>query len=117
MISGKGTHFTKQSLRREIKGRLKNLAPEEFLKEGARASSSLLSCPYWPAHRSILVFLSLDLEIDTSPLLKNAFPHQKTIFAPRVEGSRIRFYRVPSPEGPWRHGFFLSGNPPGTEKP
>jgi 5-formyltetrahydrofolate cyclo-ligase len=117
MISGKGVQLAKQSLRREIKGRLTSLAPEQFHDEGVRASSLIRSCPYWPEYRSMLLFLPLNLEIDTTPLLENAFSHHKKIFAPRIEDGRIRFYRVSSPAGPWQYGFFLSKNRPGIAKP
>jgi 5-formyltetrahydrofolate cyclo-ligase len=96
----------KERLRREIKGVLAGLSPEEFRNEGSKAAAVLRQAPFWERYKTVLLFLSLKSEIDTFPLLETALKDGKKVFAPRTEGVCIRFYRVSSTRGPWRHGGF-----------
>jgi 5-formyltetrahydrofolate cyclo-ligase len=97
---------SKEALRREIKGFLAGLPPEEFRREGSRAAAALREAPLWTRYRTILLFLSVTSEIDTFPLLETALGDSKKVFAPRTEAACIRFYRVNSAQGPWQYGFF-----------
>ena len=111
----------KKILRGEIKKRLNNVSKEEFRSQGAEAAALLSSSPVWSAGKTLLIFLSMDTEIDTGPLLETALKHGKKVFAPRVEadarsadkksvdnksGDRLVFYPVLSPHGPWSEGPF-----------
>ncbi|MDR2101477.1 MAG: 5-formyltetrahydrofolate cyclo-ligase [Treponema sp.] len=100
-------------LRREIKRRLSALAPEQFYREGLKAAAHISSDPGWLCYPSVLLFLSTNSEIDTQPLLENAFSGQKKIFVPKIEDNRICFYRIFSPGGPWRQGPFSIREPAG----
>jgi 5-formyltetrahydrofolate cyclo-ligase len=96
----------KERLRREIKGFLAGLSPEEFHHEGSKAAAVLRKAPLWARYKTVLLFLSLKTEIDTLPLLEAALEDEKKVFAPRTGDGSIRFYRVSSPQGPWQYGFF-----------
>jgi 5-formyltetrahydrofolate cyclo-ligase len=96
----------KERLRREIKDFLAGLSPEQFRDEGAKAAAVLRQAPFWARYETILLFLSIKLEIDTFPLLEAALEDNKKVFAPRTEEAFIRFYRVNSAQGPWQYGFF-----------
>jgi 5-formyltetrahydrofolate cyclo-ligase len=97
---------SKEGLRREIKGFLAGLPPEEFRSEGSKAAAALREASPWTRYQTILLFLSLQSEIDTFPLLETALGDSKKVFAPRTEEALIRFYRVNSAQGPWQYGFF-----------
>ncbi|GHU92506.1 hypothetical protein FACS189479_01660 [Spirochaetia bacterium] len=60
--------------------------------------------PFWSQYATILLFLSMNNEIDTQPLLEAAFEAGKKIFTPRVKGDDLVFRRIHSPEGPWIAG-------------
>jgi 5-formyltetrahydrofolate cyclo-ligase len=108
--------FSKGMLRREIKGRLSALPREQFYREGLKAASYISADPDWLYNPSVLLFLSMDLEIDTQPLLETAFSHKKKIFVPKIEDDRICFYRILSPAGPWREGPFFIREPAGDRE-
>jgi 5-formyltetrahydrofolate cyclo-ligase len=96
----------KERLRREVKGFLAGLSPEEFSREGSKTAAVLRASPLWARYKTVLLFLSVKTEIDTFPLLEAALEDDKKVFAPRTEEASIRFYRVRSARGPWQYGFF-----------
>jgi 5-formyltetrahydrofolate cyclo-ligase len=97
---------SKERLRREIKGFLAGLSPEEFRSAGSKAAAALRKAPLWARCKTVLLFLSMKSEIDTFPLLEAALEDNKKVFAPRTEEALIRFYQVNSAQGPWQYGFF-----------
>jgi 5-formyltetrahydrofolate cyclo-ligase len=100
--------LSKQDLRAKIRTDLKNLSPACFYDEGKRAAARIGAFPPWRTASQVLLFLSLADEIDTNPLLDLAFAQGKEVFAPRVSGDRIRFFRVPSPQSSGAFGPFGS---------
>jgi 5-formyltetrahydrofolate cyclo-ligase len=96
----------KQELRRELRRRLRALSPELFCAGGLRAAELLSREPCWREARTALLFISGDREIDTAPLLEAALEAGKAVFAPKVRGEELVFWRVPSPAGPWERGPF-----------
>jgi 5-formyltetrahydrofolate cyclo-ligase len=109
--------MSKQAVRRKIRTLLQSLPPEVFRKEGIQALRRLRGSPLWDVHRRILFFLSMDREIDTLPLLEAAFSDKKEVYAPKIVGESLVFYRVYSPAGPWSWGAFGIREPenPGAE--
>jgi 5-formyltetrahydrofolate cyclo-ligase len=107
----------KQDLRQNLKTLMGGMPEAALRAEGERAAAALRALPLWDAYRSVLLFLSTRHEIDTGPLLEAAFASGKVPFAPRTEGGRLRFHRIPSPRGPWERGPFGIREPaalPGT---
>jgi 5-formyltetrahydrofolate cyclo-ligase len=96
----------KSELRRELNKRLAALSPGFFTAEGTAAAASLAKTSPWGEYETILLFLSLKNEIDTAPLLETALAGGKKVFAPRITGEDLAFYRVSSPAGPWSEGPF-----------
>jgi 5-formyltetrahydrofolate cyclo-ligase len=109
--------ISKQELRREMKRRLKALPPETYAREGEGAVSRIQDLPRWEGCGTVLLFLSMDDEIDTGPLLSLAFSRGKRVFLPKLrEDGGLRFFRAPGAAGPWRDGAFhirepLTGDP------
>ena len=117
---------TKETLRGEIKKLLKKTPRDEFHSQGEKAARLLCISPVWSRYTTILIFLSMDSEIDTQPLLEKAYREGKRIFAPRVETrdlqpgeqglmpiqgttlplKKLVFYPVKSTDGLWRKGPF-----------
>lgn len=120
--------LTKETLRLEIRKFLKTLPPEQFAGEGKNAAALLRSlrhpvlpqdAPLWDQCRTLLVFLSTRFEIDTAPVLEAALRDDKAVFAPKITGGGLVFYRLipedpgaggdrgfPGVKGPWSAGPF-----------
>jgi 5-formyltetrahydrofolate cyclo-ligase len=98
--------LSKPELRRELKIRLASLPPGSCAQEGSRAAAVLAGHSLWGKYGALLLFLSIKNEIDTGPLLEAALGAGKKVFAPRIAGENLAFYRVFSPAGPWREGPF-----------
>jgi 5-formyltetrahydrofolate cyclo-ligase len=125
--------LTKEALRSEIRKLLKTLPPEQFAEEGAAAASLLcgLRRPsprgLWDQYRTLLVFLSTQFEIDTAPILEAAFRDDKPVFAPKITGQSLVFYRLtpddfaagksPADPGSPRSGGSWSAGPFGIREP
>jgi 5-formyltetrahydrofolate cyclo-ligase len=103
---------SKPETRRILKNRLAALPPAAFTEGGRRAAAFLTRHPLWAEYAAVLLFLSMKNEIDTGPLLEAALEAGKKVFAPRVEGEDLAFYRVLSPAGPWEAGPFGIREPP-----
>jgi len=87
----------KANLRKSIKARLAALTPEALSAAGSAAARHLGGIPRWDVFPSVLAFLSMKDEIDTRPIMEAALKAGKTLFAPRIEGESLAFYRIDSP--------------------
>jgi 5-formyltetrahydrofolate cyclo-ligase len=105
------TEPSKAGARRALKTRLNALPPGVFSGEGLGAAEILEKSPLWAGFTTLLVFLSLDHEIDTGPLIEAAFRGGKRIFVPRVRGKALIFCRLEAPEGPRTAGPFGTREP------
>jgi 5-formyltetrahydrofolate cyclo-ligase len=116
---GKKQMLSKKDLRRDMKILLAKTPSLSFRNEGLAAGKLLAGQGLWQKARTVLLFLSMDGEIDTGPLLELAFRDGKKVFVPRVEGENLRFCRIASPAGPWASGAFGIREPPaaGSEAP
>ena len=96
----------KETLRGEIKSRLKKVKREEYRSQGAASTALLRSSPIWSWYTTVFLFLSMNFEIDSQPLLETALKEGKKVFAPKVCGQGLVFYNITSVEGPWEKGAF-----------
>jgi 5-formyltetrahydrofolate cyclo-ligase len=97
---------SKHELRRELKSLLASLPRLSFAEAGVQATARLIQLPPWREYQTLFLFLSTKNEIDSAPLLETALRAGKKVFAPRLEGKGLAFYRVNSPAGPWQEGLF-----------
>jgi 5-formyltetrahydrofolate cyclo-ligase len=108
--------LSKEEIRAGMQKRLKALSGDIFNKKGAEAAARLWAWNEWSAYRSVLIFLSTALEINTQPLLDLAFIDRKRVFAPRIEQSSLAFFRLASPGAskgsPGAEGAFGIREPP-----
>ena len=96
----------KETIRNNIKNLLKNAAREEFASQGEKAAVILSNSPYWSRCSELFLFLSMDSEIDTKPLLEISLKENKKVFAPRIEADDIVFCPIFSPRFPCHTGPF-----------
>ena len=108
---------SKEILRAEIKKLLKDVLPTELHSQGGGAANLLCSSPIWTCYDTIFLFLSMNSEIDTQPILEAALSEGKKVFTPRVEDKKLIFCRILSAEGPWLKGPFGIKEPTHDRRP
>jgi 5-formyltetrahydrofolate cyclo-ligase len=77
----------KRALRRDVRQRLKALAPESRLAASALICSRLEGQPIWRSARSVLLFASLPDEPDVWPLVHRALAEGKRVALPRFSST------------------------------
>lgn len=75
----------KSALRKEIKNVLKSLSLEEKRHQSSIVQRKLFEHELYQRSRRISIFLSMDDEIQTEPILKNALEAGKTCYIPRYD--------------------------------
>ncbi|TNN28857.1 5-formyltetrahydrofolate cyclo-ligase [Liparis tanakae] len=75
----------KQALRREIKRRVAAVSDEEKQRQSLVLSRQLFRHPKYLSCKRIAVFLSMDDEVRTEEIIKDAFKLGKICFIPRYE--------------------------------
>ena len=71
-------------LRQQIKNTLKQLLATELQQKSRDACANLCSTEEFRQARVIMLFLSLECEIDTTLALQSAFSEEKTVLVPKV---------------------------------
>jgi len=84
----------KAEARKAAKARLAAVSPEAFTAAGTAAARHLPLIPRWDSFRSVLAFFSMKDEIDTRPVMETVLAAGKSLFAPRIEGDALVFYRI-----------------------
>lgn len=95
MGTGKGTDFLqKKELRMEILSR-RDALPEELRKHySERIRKTLTGSRIFELASQVLAFVSFGSEVDTLPVMEDAWERGKEVYCPRVEGDTLCFYRV-----------------------
>ena len=96
----------KETIRNKIKNILKNTAREEFASQGEKAAALFYNSPDWSLCSELFLFLSMDSEIDTEPVIEKSLDEKKKVFVPRIEAGNIVFCPILSPPLSWRKGPF-----------
>jgi len=85
----------KKKLREKIRAQIRTFSPEEKARSDARIFRAVLSLPLYQRAKVIFVYVSLDWEIDTRALIKNALSSGKTVAVPKcLPGGRMEVYRL-----------------------
>jgi 5-formyltetrahydrofolate cyclo-ligase len=74
----------KRHLRQQIKNTLKQLSSAQLQQKSRAACDNLCSTEEFLRARVVMLFLSLEHEIDTTFALQRAFSEEKTILVPKV---------------------------------
>lgn len=96
----------KADLRRSMKNKLSALDPETFKVQGIEAGKLISAESVWKTAKTVLLFMSMEKEIDTHFLLEKALSSGKILFVPRILDDTMAFFRVNSLSGPWEKGAF-----------
>ena len=85
----------KKKLREKIRAQIRAFSPEEKARSDARIFRAVLSLPLYQRAKVIFVYVSLDWEIDTHALIKEALFSGKTVAVPKcLPGGRMEVYRL-----------------------
>jgi 5-formyltetrahydrofolate cyclo-ligase len=106
----------KAGMRKEMEGRLRAMSRGEIEERSARAAAALAGTPAWRGASTVLAFLSMPQEIDTTTLIAAAHGAGKTVAVPVMEDGEIVFvvmhpgagplprdrWGIPVPDPSWR---------------
>ena len=85
----------KKKLREKIRAQIRTFSPEEKERSDARIFRAVQSLSLYQRAKVIFVYVSLDWEIDTHALIKEALSSGKTVAVPKcVPGGRMEVYRL-----------------------
>lgn len=71
-----------------------NLTAEQRRDYSDRIVKNLTSLPCYREADGILTYISFRSEVDTFPLMERAFADGKAVFAPKVSGKEMDFFRI-----------------------
>ncbi|MCX4338151.1 MAG: 5-formyltetrahydrofolate cyclo-ligase [Lachnospiraceae bacterium] len=84
----------KKRFRTEALAARDSLTPEQRKRYSDRIIRNLIGLPCYQEADAILTYISFRSEVDTFPLLERAFADGKAVFAPKVSGKEMAFYRI-----------------------
>ena len=85
----------KKKLREKIRAQIRAFSPEEKARSDARIFRAVLSLSLYQRAKVVFVYVSLDWEIDTHALIKDALSSGKTVAVPKcLPGGRMEVYRL-----------------------
>lgn len=84
----------KKRFRTEALAARDSLTPEQRKRYSDRIIRNLIGLPCYQEADAILTYISFRSEVDTFPLLERAFADGKAVFAPKVLGKEMAFYRI-----------------------
>ena len=86
--------LAKKELRTRLKANLAALSPDEVRQRSRQACNSLVAQPEFERSETVMVFLSLPMEINTTLLVLRAWQEGKRVLAPRVSWEQRRMMPV-----------------------
>lgn len=84
----------KKSFRASALERRDSLTPEQRGDYSGIILKTLTSLPCYQEADAVLIYVSFRSEVDTFPLIEQAVADGKAVFAPRVLGREMEFYRI-----------------------
>lgn len=84
----------KKELRNQIRQRLAAVTPPELTEQSAAACKLLCAQPEYLQADTLMIFLSMAQEVDTSQLALQAWKDRKNVLAPRVSWEQRRMLPV-----------------------
>lgn len=92
--SGEWTVSAKKRFRREALAKRDSLTAEQRGNYSGRIIKKLIDLPCYVNADAILTYVSFRSEVDTFPLIERAFTDGKAVFAPKVLGKEMDFFRI-----------------------
>jgi 5-formyltetrahydrofolate cyclo-ligase len=84
----------KKQIRQQLRARIACISPTELHERSIQACSRLAKTPEYAHSEIIMVFLSLPTEVDTTPLVLQAWRDRKRILAPKVSWEQRRMLPI-----------------------
>ncbi|XP_018572803.1 5-formyltetrahydrofolate cyclo-ligase isoform X2 [Anoplophora glabripennis] len=84
----------KAALRTEIEKKLALLSPEERRRQSKIVVEKLFSLPKFKEAKNVSVYLSMDNEIDTEPIVRKLFEQGKGCFVPRYRKAGMEMVKL-----------------------
>jgi len=88
----------KQVLRQQVRKHLKETPKSSFAHQGDIIQQTILHSPIYGRSKHIALYLHTDDEVPTDKLIQHIFDSGRICYAPRVNGIKMDFFRVYSPE-------------------
>ncbi|XP_019874396.1 5-formyltetrahydrofolate cyclo-ligase isoform X2 [Aethina tumida] len=95
---GKMASAAKGLLRKEIAKKLELIPIEERKRQSEIVKEKLFNLPEFQKSKRVSVFLSLDTEIDTEPIVRKIFEDGKECFVPRYSKAGMQMVKLKSME-------------------
>ncbi|CAH1164208.1 unnamed protein product [Phaedon cochleariae] len=86
--------LAKAALRTEIEKKLARMTAEERKKQSEAIQKKLLNLPQYKNAKNISVYLSLDSEVNTKPILERIFEDGKCCFVPRYKKAAMQMVEL-----------------------
>ena len=74
----------KADLRRAARGRLRRMSPEDRRKKSSMATRNLIGTPAFREAAVVMVYLSLEYEVDTGQIIQAAWEQKKAVAVPKM---------------------------------
>lgn len=94
MEKNEGLAEQKKKIRREALARRDLLTAKQRMDYSSRIQDTLTTLSCYAETEAVLIYVSFRSEVDTFPLIKQALADKKAVFAPRVLGRDMEFYRI-----------------------
>lgn len=93
-VEAKEKTAQKKQFRTEALAARDSLTPEQHRHYSGKIIKNLLSLSCYQDADAILTYIRFRSEVDTFPLLEQAIADKKAVFAPKVLGKEMAFYRI-----------------------
>lgn len=84
----------KSLIRKELRARLEAMSDPQRHEKSVLACGHLLKCPEFDAARTVMLYLSTALEVDTAAIALRAWQEGKTVVVPKVSWDQKRMMPV-----------------------
>ena len=88
----------KKQMRAQALARRDSLTEEERKTAGEKITERLTALVCYQNAEALLTYVSFRSEVDTYPLIRRALTEGKAVFAPRVSGQEMEFFRIETEE-------------------
>lgn len=87
---------TKREIRKEVLALREGLSEQERFIGSMKVADRIIGHQWFYQAEHLLCFVSYGSEIDTTEIINEALKKNKKVYAPRVEGDIMHFYRIDS---------------------
>ena len=98
----------KEQIREKIKHNLNGLTPEERLQKSKQIHTALFELDHFKRSRCVLIYISLEREVDTHAIIEHCFRTGKQVAVPRVNPAQgaLEIREITSWDGQLEKGTF-----------